>query len=73
MKSLKRTKWFGAKEYHPMHVGWYEYRGAGIGCTHAYWTGAQWLWAPREYAFPTGVYICRGDQWRGLARNPRGL
>jgi hypothetical protein len=66
----KLTQWFRAKEFRPMHVGWYEYRGVGINQVRAYWTGKRWMWKPKDKVM--GLWICRSDAWRGLAEKPNG-
>jgi hypothetical protein len=51
-----------------MHVGWYDFRGEGIEEIRAFWTGAVWMHWLKDKT--NRLYICRNDEWRGLARRP---
>jgi hypothetical protein len=64
----KLTQWFRAKEFRPMHVGWYDFRGEGIEEIRAFWTGAVWMHWLKDKT--NRLYICRNDEWRGLAEDP---
>ena len=70
MTAPKLTEWYSAKEFHPTVIGWYDYRGLGIGEIRAFWDGKGWGWKPKGHPFQ-GMFICRSDEWRGLARKPK--
>lgn len=70
MTQAKFSPWYSAKKFHPMHVGWYDYKGVGIYQCRAFWTGKKWLWTPKGDDVH-GMWVCRGDEWRGLAEKPK--
>lgn len=71
MTQPKLTKWYRVKAFYPRRLGWYDYRGEGIGTVRAFWTGKDWVQRV-SLGHITKLFPLRNDEWRGLAEGPNG-